>query len=123
MANEKHPEPLVHPGMDGIHVGDMVMRPGPTFGTDGHLDTPASRERDRAHEEDAHAAQQAGVTGPALQNPLAGPAAAQDRSLSEATAGEGLDDAIAEARDGAAPAAAVPILLRDPVTGEPVGQL
>jgi hypothetical protein len=108
MANAKHHEPLVHPGKDGIHVGDVVVRPGPAFGTDGRLDTPESRDRDRRKEEDERAAQHAAGTAGAVPDPLAG---------------EGLDDAIAEARDRVAPAPEVPIILRDPVTGELVGKL
>jgi hypothetical protein len=95
--------------LDGVHVGDWVIRPVSATGTDGHLDTPASRERDRQGEEDARAAQH--------RVPDAVPApvqAAEDVDASieaarEASRGDGPEDL------------PIPILLHDPLTGKVIG--
>jgi hypothetical protein len=88
--------------IDGIHAGDFVVRPVPAFGTDGHLDTPASRERDR--QKDERPAASAAVV------PL-GEGGEVDASIEEARArlqGDGLP---------------IPIILRDPLTGKPIGSV
>lgn len=84
-------------------VGDYAIRIVPALATSDQLDTEANRERARRADEDACAAQHAGDEGGGAAPP--------------ATAEEAVDASIAEARARAASAAAVPILLRDPVTG------
>ena len=96
--------------VDGIHVGDLVIRPAPAFETDGHLDTPASRERARQKDEDARTAQHA-EGDPAHATPA------------PADAGDDVDASIRAAREAPAGEApdAVPILLHDPLTGKVIG--
>jgi hypothetical protein len=97
----------VHVELDGIHVGDYVMRPVPAGGTDDHLDTPQNRDRARLDDPDASATQYVGDVTPA-----ASPAAV-DASIEEARARAA----------GAAGEVPVPIVVRDPITGEPIGTL
>ena len=98
--------------LDGVHVGDLVLRVVPTTGTDGHLDDPASRERDRRAEEDRRAAQRPGEV----------PVGPVTDATTQAAAD--VDASIAAARAAQAPGeAAMPILLRDPVTGEVIGSI
>jgi hypothetical protein len=94
----------VHLELDGIHAADFVMRPVPAGGTDDHLDTPQNRDRARGGDPDASATQYGGAPPPA-----ASPAE--------------MDASIEEARARAAGEVSVPIILRDPLTGEPAGTM
>lgn len=104
----------------GVHAGDWIVRPVPATGTDGHLDTPSSRERDLRAEQDARTAQHSDAL-PA--HPLAPP------SAKVIPVGEGGDvDASIEAARSAAMGdepddPPVPILLHDPITGKPIGRV
>jgi hypothetical protein len=97
---------------DGIHVGDVVIRPVPVRETDDHLDTSAGRERDRSQEEDAHAAQHSAGEPP--------PAPAGIVPVGE---GGDVDASIQAAREAVQGAGElpIPILLHDPLTGKIIG--
>jgi hypothetical protein len=110
--------------LDGIHLGDFVIRPAPATGTDNHLDTPEGRERQRQRQEDARAAQQAGVTGNG--HPIADPLHPAAGPVLPAGEGGVVDDAIETSRAvrGDTPDdPTVPILLRDPLTGNVIGSV
>jgi hypothetical protein len=118
MGDEKNPVLK----RDGAHAGDFVIRPVPSFGTDGHLDTPASRERTRQREDDTRAAQLGGVTAPA--HPLADPLHPAAAVLPLGQGGD-VDASIEAARsalEGDSPDdVPIPIILHDPLTGKPIG--
>lgn len=111
--------------LDGIHLGDFVFRPTPTTGTDDRLDTPEGRERARQREEDARAAQRAGVTGNG--HPIANPLHPAAGPVLPAGEGGAVDEAIATSRAAAGDTPdddpEVPILLRDPLTGNVIGSV
>ena len=97
-------------------MGDFVARPIVSLSTDDHLDTNENRERARQDDDDARAAQQAGVVAPEGGLDLlrrAAPPAPERAALDDA-----LDDA--RARLAGAGTADMPMILHDPVTGEPV---
>jgi hypothetical protein len=90
--------PAVGVSAGGLRVGDFVMRVVPAMGTDSTHDNVQNEERARAREDDARAAQHAGA-GPVEGAPGPSP--------------DGSEDAPPD----------VPILLRDPLTGQPIGTL
>jgi|HubBroStandDraft_4_1064222.scaffolds.fasta_scaffold1212241_1 hypothetical protein len=98
---------------EGVRVGDFVLRPAVSLSTDDHLDTNENRERARQEEDDARAAQQAGVVAPGGLDLL-------HRAAPPAPAHTALDDALDEARARLDGTADMPMILHDPVTGEPV---
>jgi hypothetical protein len=109
MADEKGP---------GLHIGDFVLGLAPARHTDGHLDDPEGRERERQQEADERVAEHSGDPSTKVPPPEASPA--------EAQAAADLDASIAAARAAQAPAsvgAPVPILLRDPLTGKVIGSV
>jgi hypothetical protein len=112
-------DPSLH--LDGLHVGDFVMRPVPATGTDGHLDLPETRERDQRAEDEARAARAAGEVAPShpLRDPTL-PAPTQVIPLGE---GGDVDASIEDARERAGDATPMPILLRDPLTGKVAGSM
>jgi len=95
--------------LDGLHLGDWVLRAVPATETDGHLDDPESRERRRQQEADQRAAQHGdgGAVVPAVTQ-----------------AGADVDASLAAARAAQAPPGApLPTLLRDPLTGKVIGSV
>lgn len=116
---EDHPDPP-RAAPPGVRIGDFVVTPAVAFATDDRHDDFRNDERLRGREEDARAAQQSGVAPPERPDLL------HPKPRPVAPAGE-LDAAIEEARAEAAaaradPGAEIPILLRDPVTGEVIGR-
>jgi hypothetical protein len=90
---------MVGLGPGGLRVGDFVFRAVPALATDSTHDNQQNEDRARAREGDARAAQHAGAGGPV-----------------PGASGPG-DGGGPDGQDG------VPIILRDPVTGEPIGTL
>ncbi len=110
--------------MDGLHVGDFVIRPVPSFGTDDHLDTPEGREADRQKEDDARAAQHSEATDP--PHPIVNPLHPAPTPVIPFGEGGDVDASIEAARAAAGVGQTpgeipIPILLRDPITGKVVG--
>jgi hypothetical protein len=105
---------------DGLHVGDFVICPTAQTSTDDHLDTPENRERDRQTEEDDRAARHDGCAPPSY--PSIEPTGEPVIPLGE---GGDLDVSIqrARARVHGKDELPIPILLRDPLTGKPVGSV
>ena len=95
-AHARH-APAVGLTPGGPRVGDFVMRVAPAFATSATHDNPQNEDRARAREDDARAAQHAGGAATGAPGPVV----------------EGGADAQPD----------VPILLRDPLTGQPIGTL
>jgi hypothetical protein len=127
MADEKSDEPgwedaarevaegAVRAVTKGEVVGDFTMQGTVSLSTDDHLDTNENRERTRRGEEDARAAQQAGAVAP--EDAIA----ALRRKPPPAPEHTALDDALDDARARAAGTADLPMILHDPLTGQPIG--
>ncbi len=111
--------------IEGAHVGDFTVRVVPVTGTDGHLDLPESRERTERALEDEEAAKHSGNVAP--EHPMADPAHPAPVPVIPLGEGGDVDASIEEARaraaEAAPEAAEVPVLLRDPVTGEVVASI
>jgi hypothetical protein len=105
-------------GAGGVTVGDWTFGVAPATSTDAHLDTVEGRERALGKLQQEEQARAAGDVAPA--HPITNPLGPRTDVVPVGEDGE-VDESIAAARAANQPAdAPMPIILRDPVTGEPI---
>jgi hypothetical protein len=108
------------PKSSGLKVGGLVVSPTVKRSTSGALDTQLSRDRDRRKDEDQHAAEHGeGAPMPGREPPV-------EKAAGEQQATDDVDASIAAARERVETGQTeqtIPILLVDPLTGEPIGSV